>query len=335
MAYPERILVVEDDRTMRLMLRQAFKGVATVLMAEDGLTGLEAVKLERPDFVITDVCLPGLNGIDLITKIRASFQGACIPIMVLTASGEEEVLLNCFRRGADDFMSKPFSLSELRMRVASIYVRQQVARDVNPLTRLPGNLVIKREVSDRIEQERYFSVAYFDIDHFKGFNDKFGFDAGDDVIGLLGDILNDYANESGADDLFVGHIGGDDFVVLLDSSTIDEMANWVFERFSEGVRRFYGEEELQRGTMRIVNRQGECEEVPLLSLSVGAVMIEPGGIDDYRKIGHVAAEVKKVAKATPGNSLFVERRRTGTTQTLDIVLPADAGAAAVTNVVRE
>ncbi len=306
--FPERILVVEDDPTIREMLRKTFEPVSHVLEAADGQSALELMRSQGPDFVVTDLMMPGVSGLDLLEQARRAHWGSTVPFLVLTANTRERVLLECFRLGADDFMVKPFSIVELRVRVSSIHVRLQHARDRNPLTGIPGNNAIRRAVEQRLAQGVPFSLATLDLDHFKAFNDTRGFDRGDEVIVLLANLLSEYAHELGADDTFVGHIGGDDFVVLLHPSQVEHLAAWVHPRFASAVQRYYDDEELQTGSVDIINRHGEAETVPLMSVSIGVVDAGRPGLSDYRRLAEVAAEVKKVAKATPGNSLFVDRR---------------------------
>lgn len=305
---PRRILVVEDDRTIQLMLKKTFSYARELLIADTAERGLELLLQRELDFVVTDLVLPGMDGLEMIKRARRSFIGACVPIMVLTGSTEEHVLLDCFREGADDFMVKPFSPAELRTRVASIYVRQRVARDMNPLTRLPGNLVLKREISARIDTHEPFAVCYVDLDHFKAFNDSHGFDQGDQAIMVVAELLRAFAMDVASANAFVGHVGGDDFVALVEPSMVEALSAHVNAGFARAARTFYKPEELARGTVFIENRRGQLEETPLLSVSIGALLSEPGGLDDLRKIARVAADVKKMAKKIPGNSLFVDRR---------------------------
>lgn len=307
--FPERILVVEDDPTIRLMLARTFEPVSQVLQAEDGATALRMTRQSRPDFVVTDLMLPEVSGLALIHRLREVYWGASVPILVLTANTRPEVLLECFRAGADDFMVKPFSLQEIRVRVASIHVRQKFARDLNPLTGIPGNLMIERQVERRLERDERFALATLDIDHFKAFNDSRGFDCGDQVIRLLGELLNTFAAQPGNEEVFVGHVGGDDFVTLLHPDQVMAFAGFIHERFTEEIRRYYEPDELVTGSVDIVNRHGEVERVPLLSVSIGVVDTARPDLRDYRRIAQVASEVKHVAKSQPGNSLFIDRRR--------------------------
>ena len=154
-----------------------------------------------------------------------------------------------------------------------------------------------------------FAIASLDIDYFKAFNDTRGFDAGDEVIRLVARILEDYTLEHPSHDVWVGHIGGDDFVALMNPRFVDGFSEWVLGAFSKAVEQFYDADTIERGTVDIVTRSGSLLEVPLLSLSIGVVSTDRSGLDDYRKISHVSAEVKKQAKAKPGNSVFVDRRQ--------------------------
>ena len=306
---PGRILVVDDDPAIRKMLTLSLGKSDTVYEAKDGADGLSKIHELSPEFVITDLMMPLINGQDMITRIRQCSSGVRLPILVLTAKGEEHALLECFQRGADDFMVKPFSVEELRIRVSSIHIRQKMARDVNPLTRLPGNLVLKREINSRIQAKHPVAIAYVDIDHFKSFNDTHGFDRGDHVILLLGEIPESFTRRYSPGEIFVGHVGGDDFVVILPFSEVQALSEAVHSDFDESSRLFYTAEELARGTVRVRNRQGKEDDHPLLSLSIGVVHTSREGMTDVRRISQVAAEVKEVAKRMEGNSLFVDRRR--------------------------
>lgn len=307
---PDRILIVEDDPSIRLRMKAALRKARTVLEASNGMEGLERIHRDRPDFVITDMHMPGMNGFEMMSRARVTPSGAAIPILVMTSSADEEVVLEAFYRGADEFMVKPFSMAELRVRVAAIHMRQQLARDLNPLTRLPGNNALKSEIERRLISERPLAVAYFDLDHFKEFNDTQGFDRGDHVITLLGDLLRHYASTRPPGEVYVGHVGGDDFVMLLDEDRAEEMAALVHEGFATAVEGLYTPEEVARGSVRAKNRKGKEEDIPLLSVSIGVVLPHSRrGMRDLRKISHVAAEVKKMAKAIPGNSVFIDRRK--------------------------
>lgn len=306
---PERILIVEDDPAIRMLLVRVFDEVSTVIQARDGLEALELLRTERPDFVITDLNLPEMDGVELLQQARRTFYGACVPFLVLTANQDEKALIQCFREGADDFMVKPVRISELRVRVSSIHVRQRMARDVNPLTRLPGNWVLKSEMERRLKEGTRFTVLYVDIDHFKAFNDSRGFDAGDEAIRRVGEAMVEIAQRDAFEDVFIGHIGGDDFVALVADGQGVAFAEQLFQVFDVARREFYDSADLERGSVDILNRQGEVEEVGLLSLSVAGVTTSRPGLNDVRQLTHLAAEVKRAAKAETGDSIVIDRRQ--------------------------
>lgn len=305
---PRRILLIDDDPAIRRLLRTTFQKLSEVAEAENGVQGVRLFEEFRPDFIITDMMMPELDGLELIRRVRRTFTGVGTPILVLTARTEEGVLLDCFREGADDFITKPFSPAEVRTRVSSIHLRSQFARDVNPLSKLPGNFALKREIERWLALGERFAVAYIDLDHFKAFNDLHGFDAGDEVILLMAEAMIEYAKRLPFESVFLSHIGGDDFVLLIPYDRIAEMGEAIHSHFAAGIRRFYTPEQLAAGEFEITDRGGVKRVVPLLSASIAVVHNMREGMDDVRKIAQVAAETKRMAKAIPGNSIFVDRR---------------------------
>lgn len=306
---PDRLLIIEDEASTRLTLRHAFAPYTEVVEADGGAVALEQFRRHRPNFVLTNLLLPKMSGIEVMERARRTFYGACVPFMVLTANEDPDVLADCFRAGADDFMVKPIRISELRIRVSSIHLRQKKIRDVNPLTQLPGNMVLKAEMGLRIKEGREFTILYVDLDHFKPFNDDRGFDAGDDVIRMLSDCLVDLAKSDDHGEVFVGHVGGDDFIALVEDDRAERMAKALFAEFDARKARYYTAEERARGTVEVESRTGGKIQVPLLSMSVGGVRTKRPGVNDVRHISHLAAEVKHAAKLRPGNSLVIDRRR--------------------------
>ena len=305
---PARVLVVDDDPAIRLLLRNTFKRDCEVAEAEDGSQGFRVFEEFRPDFIVTDLMMPVVDGHQFIQMVRRTYIGVGTPILVVTAKTEEGVLLECFREGADDFITKPFSPNELRTRVASIHLRSQVARDVNPLSKLPGNFALKREMERWLERGTLFGIGYIDLDHFKAFNDIHGFDTGDEAILVMANAVVEYAQKLPFEEIFVSHVGGDDFVLLIPFDKIEDMASSIHASFTKGIQRFYTEDELAAGKVQIIDRTGTQRLVPLLSASIAVVHNKREGIDDVRKVAQIAAETKKMAKAIPGNSLFIDRR---------------------------
>lgn len=180
------------------------------------------------------------------------------------------------------------------------------ARYANPLTLLPGNVPINEHIDALLSAQVPFVVCYFDLDYFKSFNDIHGYKKGDDAIQLLGELLK----EKCASDIdFIGHIGGDDFIVLFQSHDWEERCHAILERFSEVAKWFYSEEERSRGGIEVEDRLGNRTFQPLMSISIGAVISDKADFRSPHDVSSAAAMAKKQAKKISGNSLFVERRQ--------------------------
>ncbi|HBX54166.1 bifunctional diguanylate cyclase/phosphodiesterase [Pseudomonas sp. UBA2684] len=180
----------------------------------------------------------------------------------------------------------------------------QQARYANPLTLLPGNVPIQQCLTRLLQQAREAVICYVDIDSFKPFNDLYGYAKGDEVLLCLAQCLNERVDPARD---FVGHIGGDDFLLVLGSEDWRARLNRLLEDFQSQCRRFYRDEHLHAGCFVAHNRQGQREEFPLLSLSLGVVHLhsEQCGQLDAGQLAGLASEAKRHAKAVPGYSLHI------------------------------
>lgn len=179
------------------------------------------------------------------------------------------------------------------------------ARYANPLTLLPGNVPISERIEYLLESGNHFYACYCDLDHFKPFNDAYGYRRGDDVIQSTGQILIDKVDP--VQD-WVGHIGGDDFIVLLQSHDWQARCDAILQQFASMIQSFYSIEDRERGGYLSEDRQGVKVFCPLISLSIGIVKVEPGKFYSHHQISTAIAEAKKQAKKISGNSIFVDRR---------------------------
>ncbi|MFQ3574393.1 MAG: GGDEF domain-containing protein, partial [Thermodesulfovibrionales bacterium] len=190
-----------------------------------------------------------------------------------------------------------------------------LAKSSNPLTGLPGNEAIQREIEKRIAKNMHFDVAYFDLNNFKPFNDYYGFAMGDHVIRSLAQIITDTVKEFNSDDIFIGHIGGDDFILISHPSISINICKKIVERFEQRQIEFHGEDDYRAGCYTAKNRKGEVETFRLLSLSIGIISTEVYKIDSFGHLASIASEVKKAAKKQSNlfgrSSIFRDRRLMG------------------------
>lgn len=180
------------------------------------------------------------------------------------------------------------------------------ARYSNPLTLLPGNVPIYEWVDNLLENQEEFYVAYFDINDFKPYNDKYGYSQGDEVIVRLGEILKIHSDMEYD---MVGHIGGDDFVVIFRSMDWFARCQRILDEFKSSVREFYNDEDYQQGGINSIDRRGDQCFFPLISIAVGVVNPDPRRCFSHHNVAALASDAKKSAKKEGGNLIFVSRRQ--------------------------
>ncbi|MBN1420153.1 MAG: response regulator [Planctomycetes bacterium] len=307
--FPKTVLIVEDDPPVRELMsrRLASRGIE-ILAAPEGREGLRLFRERRPDLILLDLMMPGMPGTEFLEELRKSPAGSIVPVIIVTARTEDRCIVEAFELGADDYITKPFQLRDLELRVVSRFLRSRVCREVNPLTGLPGNSSIKEEIRRRIESGAPFGVAYLDLDNFKGYNDRYGFDAGDRMILLVRDILEGVDRDTSPREFFYGHVGGDDFVVLGDAESFAIVLEEIRNRFDDRVLGLYEDEDRREGGIEVVNRSGEWVFQPIVSISIAALDSRRRQVADLRELSEVAAELKKAAKRIPGSVVFFERR---------------------------
>jgi len=182
------------------------------------------------------------------------------------------------------------------------------AENANPLTKLPGNIVIHGEVDKRIKNNRKFMVIYCDLDNFKAFNDKYGIAKGDEAIKLTADVFREAVQAKGNPDDFLGHEGGDDFILLTTPDKTQGIADYITSEFDKHVRSLYNQEDLQEGYIVAHARDGSVKKFPIMTISLAGVTNEHRSINSYGEVTNIAAEIKKKAKAVEGSVFIVDKR---------------------------
>ena len=185
---------------------------------------------------------------------------------------------------------------------------KEKAENANPLTKLPGNIVIHEETDKRIRENRKFMVIYCDLDNFKAFNDKYGIAKGDDAIKMTAELFKESSQLKGNADDFVGHEGGDDFILLTTPEKAQAVADHITSQFDKRVRALYDKEDLGRGFIMAHGRDGEIKKFPIMTISLAGVTNEHRRIESYGEITNIAAEIKKKAKAIEGSVFVVDKR---------------------------
>ncbi|THB64357.1 MAG: GGDEF domain-containing protein [Desulfovibrio sp.] len=187
-------------------------------------------------------------------------------------------------------------------------VQVELAKGSNPLTGLPGNVAIEQEIERRMRHKIPSSIMYLDLDNFKIYNDKYGFSNGDKVIVFTAGAIKEATTREGGQDDFVGHIGGDDFIIITDSSRAEPIGQAVAASMETHIPEYYSEEDQKAGFIEATGRDGKVGHFPLVTVSIGILDVEFQRPFALKELGHRAAEVKKFAKTKPGNSIVRDRR---------------------------
>ncbi len=305
------ILIADDEDQMRKILRREFSRDYKVLSAKDGLRAINIVKRDLPTLVLLDFDMPRLNGYEVLKQLRKDAATRMIPVIFVTSENTDSVKVEILNAGADDYLTKPFSLNELAARVAGVLRRNRRALQSNPLTLLPGSPAIEVEVNRRIASLEPFACLYADIDHFKAFNDVYGYSKGDQVIRAAGESLRAASAEYGLPDDFLGHIGGDDFILVTRPSVVRNIAASVAAHCDESFPNFYLPAHRSSGFVVTRSREGSVSKIPLITMTLAAATTENRPIEHYAEVVETLGDIKRYLKGRDfdGTSAFLIDRR--------------------------
>ncbi len=305
-----RILVVDDEEHIRRILKfQLEKNGYSVVTAENGEEALNVVRRSMPDLVLLDLMMPKIDGFEVCQRLRADFQTSQIPIIMLTAKSDLPDKIKGLRGGANDYLVKPYSNEELLLRVHNVLEWSQNQKNANPLTGFAGNKAIEKELARRIGNCEPFAFLYIDIDNFKAYNDYYGYHKGDESILFLADIITEAVNSLGGQGDFVGHIGGDDFVIVTSLTRAEFIGRHIIDEFDKGSLVLLNEEDIRKGYLEIRNRLGEIKRVPLMSLTIALVLNDGERLKHFAQVSDIASELKKFGKGMTGSVVVRERRK--------------------------
>ena len=305
----QTILVTDDDPDLREIVRTILESHGfQVVEASDGQAALERIRAQRPDLLILDCNMPRMDGLQVCQTLKADMFLRHVPIIMLTGRGEVTDKVHGMDSGADDYVVKPFEPQELLARVRTILRRTTQELEANPLTQLPGNVSIQKELEGRLAAQKPLAVCYCDLNRFKAFNDHYGFARGDQAITRTAQVLLEAVHRAGGTDDFVGHIGGDDFVIITIPERADAICQEIAERFDDGIRALYDEADRARGYVLHMDRQGTAIKVGFLTIAIALVSNTQHPLTHVGQIAKIGAELKARAKRVD-HSVYVKERR--------------------------
>ncbi|MBI5931214.1 MAG: response regulator [Chloroflexi bacterium] len=284
-----RILVVEDDFDISNMLRIYFSGQGyDVQVAPRGGDALALTRKQLPQLIVLDIMLPDMNGYDVCRELRQTTRTSHIPIIFLTQKDERSDKIAGLELGADDYITKPFDIEELKLRVKNQIDRAERENYTDPNSGLPSSAIIEERLRELMRSSGTWSYLDCKILNFDDFKEVYGFVAGTEVMRFMALLMGEIVDSFGSPNDFLGHPGSDNFVIITYSDKAETFESKLAERFNEEVQQHYSFIDRERGHML-----KEGKEVPLMKLAVGSVSNAKNQFADIREITERAAEDRR------------------------------------------
>jgi len=284
------------------------KGFPSVALGDAAL--IESMTLRTlPAMLLVDGNGDSAGGLNLCRTLKSDPYSAIVPIAFLEDAHIEPRVHDAFRAGADEVLTPIFDPEEQRSRLDVLLTRTERNVSVHPSTRLPGTSEIEREIKRRMDEGTAFAVCYADLDHFKEYNDRYSYNDGDRVILILSRILHDVVKGLCKHNGFVGHIGGDDFILVLPLNMTDPICSEIITVFDQLIPLQYSDQDRRAGYFFGKDRRGQLHKVPFMTLSIGIVTNERRRFTHPAQVSELATEMKSYAKTLPGSVFVIDRRQ--------------------------
>ena len=302
------IYIIDDDDDIIYNLKKLFSKEKDYIFKSVRTEQIDEALSNIPSLIIINEDSIERKVIDICRKIRGNEDNSITPIIVTTASENKRHRLSILKTQVEFIIRKPIDNEYLYYTIKNLLRLMDTNRRISPLTGLPGNVQIQAEMKKRVLKKEEFVVLYFDLDNFKAYNDTYGFLAGDEIIKQTAKtILSNINNEESHN--FIGHIGGDDFVAIINDMEYEEICQNIILEFDQAILEYYTAEDKKRGYLKVPNRKGIIEEIPLVSISIGIVEVDKGRFNNVLEIGEIGAQVKHLAKVTGGSAYAINRRK--------------------------
>jgi DNA-binding response OmpR family regulator len=288
-----RLLIVEDDQDISNMLRIYFTGQGyEVDTALRGSIALEKTRQDMPHLIVLDIMLPDIDGFEVCRVLRTNTRTSHVPIIFLTQKDERSDKLQGFELGADDYITKPFDIEELKLRVQRAIARAEQQSLTDPRSGLPAGRLIEDQLRQIIRRQNW-SLMDIRVNHYEPFKEVYGFVAADDLLRFTAMLLNEIVDEFGTSNDFIGHAGGDNFVIVTGEEVVIPIQQQLKMRFKDEVLTNYNFMDRERGFIITTDPSGTTSEIPLMTLSIGTVSPSQYQFSDIREITELAAEARR------------------------------------------
>ncbi|MBQ9297501.1 MAG: diguanylate cyclase [Clostridia bacterium] len=306
----QEIYIIDDTNNSIEKLKKVFKEEKDFRFKTVKTSNLELALKSIPSLIIINEDNVNEEVVKICEKIRADEDNSITPIIVCSSNKNKKHKIEVLQKAVEYYMETPVDEQYLFYTIKNIVRLMYTNRRVSPLTGLPGNVQIQAELKKRLLNNEKFEVLYLDLDNFKAYNDTYGFLKGDEIIKFTAKTISKHVHSGESTNCFVGHIGGDDFVAIVDGNeNYEEICQNIIIEFDTKVLDYFNETDRKRGYVEVPNRKNIIEQFPLTSISVGVVVVYSGRFKNTLEIGEIGAQVKHLAKITPGSAYVIDKRK--------------------------
>ena len=307
----KNIYLLDDGEELKEILSKAFKKESGAKIKKHPIKNYQKILRYIPEVIIIneDCVSKEMNIIEMCKQIRDNIDTIKTPIIVVSSNQKTEHIVEILKNDVELYLKAPVDDQILYYSIKNILRLLNTNRMVSPLTGLPGNVQIQAEMKKRLLEGNPFAMLYLDLDNFKAYNDTYGFSKGDEIIKFTARIITKNVLNDEKDENFVGHIGGDDFIAIVDTKNYEKICQAIIAEFDKQVEKYFTEKDNARGYIEVENRKGIVEQFPLTSISIGAVEVSTERFKNTLEIGEAGASVKHLAKTIFGSTYVIDRRK--------------------------
>ncbi len=300
------VVVISRDVVLTSIVDRLLKDSYMVVDFSNIQSSLDYIYASIPDLIIIDIAAGDAFAITLLNEMKSDPIFGRLPVLAIFE--DQFVIPKWEHLLVDDYVRRSSLEADILLRVDLCIHRAERTMEVNPLTRLPGNIAIIKQIQRRLDNKEVFALAYADLDYFKPYNDRYGFSRGDEALKMLGRLILNTVKGKQPHGSFVGHIGGDDFIFMMDVELIEETAGEIIDNFNKIIPTFYDPEDRAKGFIESVDREGNKKTFPLIGISIGIAHNRLRKFSHYGEIAEVASEMKKYAKCAGGGCFKMDKR---------------------------
>jgi diguanylate cyclase (GGDEF)-like protein len=301
------VVIICNDVVLNNVIQRCLKETYQVAAFNNMPSALDYIYNSVPNLIVINIGDQDQTGVQILNDIKSDPMFRQLPVLVVLP--EEFVITDWGNLLVEDYIHRQDLETDFAARVNLSILRSERIVEINPLTRLPGNISINKEIQERIDNKKEFAFGYADLDYFKPFNDRYGFSRGDEVIKMTGRIILGVVKSKQPYGSFVGHIGGDDFVFIIDPPLMEEAAAEIIRAFDSLITGMYDPSDLKQGFIKSFDRKGKATQFPVMCISIGMTETRSRAFTHYGEITEIAAEMKKHTKQCKGSCFRLDRRQ--------------------------